>query len=467
MLDQNTKDWARDLLLEADFGHQARVVRCERMLRRMAERPAGRVTEVFEEDCDLEGAYRFVEGSVSPHRMLDAFSAATLRGEHIREFMYVVVDGTSLSLTDRLKNKGFGSIGSRCLPTRGLKVIDALGVDADGTTRGLLDVQVWARGPKELASKRARRYQGRTETQRWVEVIDRAGDRAYAAGVKPWFVIDREGDAAVILRAVARTGGFFTVRVCQRERHCFDEKRRGKSVIQALGRRAVCGTYVVNVPKGKDRKARAAILDVRFARIALKLHEHRARPAELETFVVWARERRGPRGEQPLDWMLFTNRPVSSMQDAEEILSSYCRRWRIEDFHKTWKRGRCRVEDTQLRQRDHVVRWAIMLAVVATRVERLKHLARTQPDSPATVALTEIEIIALREAKRRIKKRTETITDEIPTIRTAVRWIAQLGGFHGKPNVQPGSVTLGRGLERFLVLAKGFEIGLKAARKRG
>lgn len=468
MLNLDTKNWARDLVEDADFGHRTRSDRCVRMLQRMAERPAGRVTEVFEEASEREAAYRFVEGLVSPEAMVDAFCAATLRRESAGGFMYAVVDGTSLRLTDRAAKKDFGSIGKRRLPTRGLKVIDAIGVDADGTPQGLLDLHAWARGPKAVASKWTRRRRGCTETQHWVEVIDRVAIRARRARIKPWFVIDREGDASVILRAVARTDGFFTVRVSQRKRHCLDDLVRGASVIQALGRRPVCGTHVVHVPKGKRRSARTAMLDVRFGRITLKLHERGARKADLETFVVWARERRVPRGQEPLDWMLFTNRPVSSFEGAKKIIASYCHRWRIEDFHKAWKRGHCHVEDTQLRKRDHVVRWATMLAAVAARVERLKFLARTQPDEPATAALSPLEIDALREAKRtRFSKRTETITDDMPTVATAVRWIAQFGGFVDRPRAIPGSVTIGRGLERLLVYTQGFALGLKVARKRG
>jgi hypothetical protein len=47
---------------------------------------------------------------------------------------------------------------------------------------------------------------------------------------------------------------------------------------------------------------------------------------------------------------------------------------------------------TQLRSPDAVVRWATILAAVATRIERLKHLARERADEPATVELTLEEI---------------------------------------------------------------------------
>jgi len=89
-----------------------------------------------------------------------------------------------------------------------------------------------------------------------------------------------------------------------------------------------------------------------------------------------------------------------------------------------------------------------MLATVAVRAERLKQLARTNPDAPATIELSEVEIRALIIAKRRIKTRVETVPDGIPTIAQATLWIADLGGYagHYKKGRQPGTVTIARGL---------------------
>lgn len=462
----DAKEWAREQLATARFGDARRRMRCESMLRRAAERPAGRLTEVFQDAAELQAAYNFVEGAVAPKAIVSALVEATLRTAATEPFVYVPVDGSSLSLTDRMKTKGLGSIGMRSLPTRGLKVIDAVAIDTRGAPVGLMALRCWARGAKKSASRFVRRGSGDTETQHWVEVIDQIAASTKAAGVTPWFVIDREGDCGDILRSLARSGGLFTVRVAQHRRHCIGEGKRG-ALIRCMGRRPVLGTHFVDVPRGPQHPARVATLDVRTGCITLELPDHATgQRSPLEVHVVWARERHPPRGQQPLDWMLLTNRPVQSPAHAIDIIESYCHRWRIEDFHRTWKRGRCRVEDTQLRSRDHVVRWATMLAAVALRVERLKHLARTQPNAPATIELSELEIDALRAAKRtRFKKRTETITDDMPTIATAVFWIAQFGGFQGKTAATAGTITIGRGLERLLPFAAGFAAGRKISRE--
>jgi len=152
----------------------------------------------------------------------------------------------------------------------------------------------------------------------------------------------------------------------------------------------------------------------------------------------------------------LTNAPIESFEAACEGVRGYAMRWRIEDFHKTWKSGTCNVERTQLRSRDAVIRWASILAMVATRVERLKHLARTEPDRLASEQLTPLELQVLMALKRREKKRTESVPDGIPTMAQAVRWLADLGGYTGKSSGgPPGSITLRRGLERVQMAAEG------------
>ena len=130
-------------------------------------------------------------------------------------------------------------------------------------------------------------------------------------------------------------------------------------------------------------------------------------------------------------------------------MHGYTQRWRVEEFHKTWKSGACKVEESQLRSQQAVTLWATMLAAVAARIERIKYLARSSPDQPATVELSNHEIRALILLMRGITMRNETIPDTTPTIGQATEWIARLGGYTGKSSGgPPGSITIRRGLEK-------------------
>ena len=127
----------------------------------------------------------------------------------------------------------------------------------------------------------------------------------------------------------------------------------------------------------------------------------------------------------------------------------------------------CNVESTQLHAKAHVIKWATLLAAVAMRVERLKHLARQEPTLPASAELTPTEIRALIVLKRKYKKRTEEISDAMPTIAQATLWIAEFGGYTGKSSGgPPGSITIGRGLEYLRAAADGIEALQSSGKKR-
>lgn len=168
--------WAEEQVASAKLGDARRVRRAASMLRRAADQPAGRLTEVFRTRAELQAAYDFIETDIAPRALMTAFAEASLRAVGDASLIYAAVDGTSLSLTDVSKTKDFGSLGMRALPTRGLKVLDALAVAADGTPVGLLDLEFWARGPKSKKSRYVRRRDGETETAHWVDVVTRTGE---------------------------------------------------------------------------------------------------------------------------------------------------------------------------------------------------------------------------------------------------------------------------------------------------
>lgn len=148
-----------------------------------------------------------------------------------------------------------------------------------------------------------------------------------------------------------------------------------------------------------------------------------------------------PRGEKPVHWRLLTNHPIRTMKDVLAVIDGYTKRWRIEELHRVWKSGALRVEETQLRSAARVIKWAILAVVTAARIERLRMLARTNPDDSALTMLSEHEIKALIIMKRRHAKRTEHVPNDTPTIGQAVRWLTDLGGYAGHASSgRPGAV---------------------------
>lgn len=136
----------------------------------------------------------------------------------------------------------------------------------------------------------------------------------------------------------------------------------------------VAGEYELQVKGGRGRKARLARLSVRAAEVTLRLvdtSDGSMWPAPMHAVLAREAADSAPEDERPLEWLLLTTFPVESFADAELVLFGYSQRWRIEDFHRLWKTGACRVEDSQLGDFDHLARWAVILAAAATFFLRL------------------------------------------------------------------------------------------------
>jgi hypothetical protein len=195
---------------------------------------------------------------------------------------------------------------------------------------------------------------------------------------------------------------------------------------------------------------------LRAKHVTLRLRDKWARKQfDLPMNVVLIQES----GKRPdrVEWLLLTNQPIATLEQVMAIVRGYSMRWRIEEFHKTLKTGACNTEELQLHSSARVIRWATILSAVAARIERLKHLARATPNLPASEELTKAELLALVLLKRRRKKATEVLPEH-PTISDATRWIAELGGYTGKSSGgPPGTITIGRGLERLAIATEAID----------
>jgi hypothetical protein len=452
--------WAEEEFGTTNLRDVRRTRRLVAMAAGVAARPSGKVSSVFDRQKEREGAYDFLENdAVDVASLANSVFAATVRRAQGEPFVYVAIDGSSLSLTDDLGSKGFGPVGSPNTPVKGLMEMGALAVTRKGVPLGLVDQAFWVREPTELmtSAERTKRNQARSfeqkEPHRFVVAAKNAHERLAAVGTKAWVLIDREGDSRDILLALHQTGCCFTVRA-KWNRRVRDEIE--PNVQGVLDSAPALGAFEIEVPRNGKRAARTATLEVRAAQVVLHFKSN-GRPQEaLRLFAVRVRER--GEHDNALDWLLYTNVPVLTAEHAQQIIDGYRARWRIEEFHRTWKQGDCNVEDAQLRSFDAVVRWATVLAAVATRIERLKYLSRVTPDEPATIELVDEEIEALKLDQRRRGATKKKRLPKMPTIGEATRWIAELGGWIGLRNGPPGSVTISRGLERLGYLVEGIAL---------
>jgi len=458
---QEAREWAHEEFGHAQLGDARRTLRLVRMAAEAARHPGGTVLEVFRTHAERQGAYDFL---ANPHiresDILDAMAIATAGRCEGRPFVFVVVDGTSLRLTDRKYAKDFGAVGTTTQGARGIKVVHSYAVSSDGVPLGIVDQQWWNRVPQMKRNDCRRRVVEEKETRYWLRTIESSNERLSGANTRLWFQVDREGDRYATLKALHNTGQWFTVRSTYGSRFV-QRGRRKESLAEILEKAQSRGTYRLSVPSRDNREGRIAKLRIRTASVVLSMFERPTRERyQLPVNVVDVHEiGTTPHGEEPIHWRLLTNHTIDTDEDVALVLQGYTQRWRIEDLHRTWKSGACRVEDTQLRSTRRVIKWAMIMAATATRIERIKHFARTEPSKPASVEFTPHEIAATLLMKRKYKKRTEVIPESMPTIEQFTIWLAELGGYTGKSSGgPPGSVTIKRGLDFILPIAEALAV---------
>src|SRR6266568_5767136 len=444
-----SQSWAEAEFAEAKLGDRRRQARLVSLATGVAESPGGTITRVFGESAEREAAYRFLENEeIVPVEIGRAALKACLGRTKGLPYFLVPVDGSSITLTDREGAFGFGTIGARKFPARGLEVVSAIGVSPEGTPLGYCGQQYWARPSRRPRKSHKRRPLEQKETRYLMQAIDFIESERHTVegAARPWYLVDRAGDFKELLAWGARSDAWLTIRANADRTVSGAEEGHLWSALQ--GSRTL-GHFEFEVSGSHGRKGRRARINVRVKKVDLSLKLESAASVAQMWAVLAEEVGTTPAGEDPIEWMLLTNFPVADFAEASMVIRGYSYRWRIEDFHRTWKTT-CRVEDAQLRSVGAVQRWAVALGVVAMRIQRLTHLARTQPDLPATEELTTDEVTALLLHKQ--PKRAKS--GFVPTIGVAVTWIAEMGGYTGKSSGgPPGAQTIARGMQRLVVAA--------------
>ena len=261
----------------------------------------------------------------------------------------------------------------------------------------------------------------------------------------PWFQLDRGGDCGKVILHAIDLGALFTIRAAQ-DRQVMDAEQYRKLRLWARMRSEPAqALYLLEVLGSSTRKERSALMALRFCPLTLKLRTEEGIVVNTPLWAVHVKEiGSAPLGESAIEWLLLTNYPVETESAARQVVFGYSQRWRIEQFHKTWKTEGCHVEDSQLQSVEAVCKWATVLASVAMRIQRIVYLSRQQPELPADTEFSRAEIdatILLRRPKGFRK-------GDLPSLGEVARWLADLGGYTGPSSGGPfGAKVLARGLD--------------------
>jgi hypothetical protein len=440
-------DWAQQEFGTAELNDKRLKRRLLTLARDFYERPQANLPEACQSQAKTKAAYRFFDHPKSTmDELLKSHYQATVKRISAENIVLVVQDTTTLNYSAHPLTEGIGPISpKKSKGAIGLLLHDSMAFNVVGTPLGLLDVQCWARDPKQFG-KRALRHElpiEQKESQKWLKGFNQVREaQKRCPNTTLISVADREGDIYELFHlALSDPCGAKLVVRAEHDRLLADGQGR---LWEQMGKRPVAGTEVLSMPRQGKRAPREARLEVRFGRVKLTPPSRKLEFKELDIIAILAQEIDCPPGVEPLQWMLLTTIAVENFAEAVEKLSWYARRWGIEVYHRTLKSG-CKIEERQLGSADRIEACLAIDMVVAWRIFHLTKLGRETPDVPCSVFFEEAEWKALYCFVRQDPKPP----DQPPTLREAIRMVASLGGFLGRrSDGEPGTKSLWLGIQR-------------------
>lgn len=461
------QQWAVQEFGQVDLGDERRNRRAVLYAAAAAGAPAASIPRQCGTWAATKAAYRLFEApEVDFESMVEGhwYNTQQLAGEC--SVVLLLNDTTTLSFnhpgTQDLGPTTKGQIG------QGMLLHSTLAVDVSGGARGVPRVlglayqQLWAR-------PRKRQKNQPLESRKWPEAIEAVGCSLPLPGLC-LHVADAESDCWQTMVACQEQAVGHVLRVSQNRPavlgHGPANLQDCTGLLELARSLPTLGSGRLYVRSRPGRQPREARLQVSAASVRVfppqALVQSRRKSAEdkpqpLLRWVVRIWEVKGPADEEPIEWILLTDQPVSDAAAAWRVGYWYSCRWLIEEYHKCLKTG-CQVEGRQLEKGERLEPLVGVLSVVAVRLLQLKQQARMRPEEPAqkTVPACYVKTLAayLQESQQMGN-------------RHFFREVARLGGFLGrKGDGEPGWLTLWRGWQQLEMMTIGWEAAQKGRRKR-
>ena len=401
-------------------------------------------------------AYRFWSNpKVSVSQILASHRDGVVTRSREAKTVLAIQDTTDLNFTSHPETVGLGFINQS--KQQGIKVHSCFGVSGEGNPLGLLHQQCWGREQqKGKAKERRKKPIEQKESYRWLQTLRAAGvgleslERVIHVG-------DREADIFELFATPRQANSELLLRVG----HNRKVRHELGYLVPTLEQAPVMGTTAIEINRNPSQAARSASLQVRAMEVTIEVPRNHPQPKMLTpvTLNMILVEELDPPEEvkKPIRWLLATTLPIETFEPVWQAVQWYSYRWLIERFHFTLKSG-CRIEDLQLRSKERLLKALATYSIVAWRLMSLTYQARLTPTASCEQVLHPKEWKLLRR-----KFSPKSRSKKPPTLKQAMIWIAQLGGFLArKGDGDPGLKTLWRGLGKLRLLLEGAQLAAQS-----
>ena len=456
----------------ADLGDERRSRRLPKLVDEMQRHPGGTLPQKLPRPEDIEAFYRLCHADDVTHQsVMNPHRQRTLQYlQSSSHFVLAIHDATELDYTTlSTLTPDLGQIGNgnqRGYLAQNTLVVDPRRGAVVGLANQILHVRPKIRKGETQAQRRQRNSR---ESLLWLKgTVDLPARREVVD------VCDRGADTFEFFEHEVRSGRTFVIRSTHSRRiECGHEPGGTREMLHAHARRlpelgscelAVSQKVIVKKPKKNGKKTRV-VRTKRLARLSIaaaavkvcapssKNGIHGNEPLPMWIVRVW--EASPPLGEQPLEWLLLTNHPVTTADAALLVKTWYEWRWTVEELHKAMKTG-CAIESLQFHDVDRMEPAIAILSILSLMLLALRDAGR-DPQArtrPAREYLDE-EYIEVLSLWRHRNSRPEWTQHEFYMA------LGRLGGHSGrKKSPPPGWIVLWRGWEKLQLMIDGARVAM-------
>ncbi|ATG80003.1 IS4 family transposase [Pseudoalteromonas sp. 1_2015MBL_MicDiv] len=435
-----SEEWAQLIFGNANLGDPRRTRRLALLASDMAENADSSIVKASDTPAKIEAAYRFIRNEkISPQAI--AYSGFSQTSEAVKQLPLVLAiqDTTGLtfkhSVCKELGDVNCTNTLGKPSKTRTLYAHSTLAIDADTEhVIGLLDQYYWFRKSKVKGTKdqqQQRPYEEK-ESYRWqqtlMDIKKRTGELSNILNI-----CDREADIYEYMTYQKDEGHRFLVRAKENRKLIEPQCNLNQLIETAQGQ--CC--YTINIAQRAGRKARQA-------RITLSVN------------VIVCQEKESTQ-KNPLCWILYMTEPVNTAEDAQKLVRYYELRWRVEEFHKTWKTDGTEVEDLRLQHSDNILRIAIIKAFIAVRLLQLQNMAQRSELDKEVRCTTCVKEMTWKLLWAKVEK--DVLPDKVPSLHWLYYSLAKLGGWYdSKRNGRVGVKALWKGWLKLAEMVESAEL---------
>jgi transposase-like protein/DDE family transposase len=435
----------------AVLGDKRRMRRLVKLGDTIVRHPGGTLPDKVNDPANLKALYRLMNCNQVTHASVIKAPCDRTREKMatVNGTVLILHDSTELDFSGLLSIETLGQLGNG--KNRGYVAHNSLAVVAK--TREVLGLANQHLVKRAKVTRKESRKQCRNRADResrwWT---DGSKQIPCAPAGKHYVEIgDRGSDILEFLDYLESVGKKYVVR--SQHNRLIELENGEKTKLHDFARQlSEQGRRTVEVGATDTRSARIATVSVSWARVTLRIPRQprgEVRGVPLTTWVVYLREIDAPEGVEPIEWILLTNVPVHTFEEAGERIDWYSCRWIIEEYHKGLKTG-CQIEDMQFTTEAGLQPAIALISVVAVHLLQLRDISRRADAHalPATQLFPASHVAALSQWRYHEQRTDLTVHDFCYAL-------ARLGGHQNrKCDHRPGWLVLWRGWTKLQLMAE-------------